>query len=293
MAAEGHLIPEPALDRDIEYRRWAIGAATLASFTVVLALMGVIFFLFWQRDAVRDITQARSEAEKAADEAAAAVKQSREAVQEAAGMAELARRSLPIIAIGLHSAISRQGWIVQDGQPARRVTQGVAAFASYGLDGYTFVIAEGSRIYMGNSEASTVEEYAVRAPVLSAAYMSDGHQLIITDDSGAVTILESMAGTVLHTFRTGMASISHANVSMDGHWLATVSRDRMIRLWRLPGTLLQKSIGVNNDVTSIAFSNDDSKLLIGFSNGISYLVDTASGRTESIFSGPVVSTQRG
>ena len=61
----------------------------------------------------------------------------------------------------------------------------------------------------------------------------------------------------------------------------------MVRLWRLPDTLLRNSIGVNNDVTSIAFSNDDAKLLVGFSNGISYLIDTASGRTESIFSGPV------
>jgi WD40 repeat protein len=117
--------------------------------------------------------------------------------------------------------------------------------------------------------------------------MSDGHQLIITDDSGAVTILESFTGTVEHIFRTGVAGISHANVSMDGHWLATVSRDRMIRLWRLPDILLQKSIGVSNDTTSIAFSNGNAKLLVGFSNGISYLIDTASGRTESIFSGPV------
>jgi WD40 repeat protein len=202
-------------------------------------------------------------------------------------MAELARRSFPMIAIGLHSAISQQGWIVQDGQPGRRVTQGVAAFAAYGLDGCTFVIAEGSRIYMGNSETSNVIEYSASAPVLSAAYMSDGHQLIITDDSGGVTILESFTGTVVHTFRTGVASISHANVSMDGHWLATVSLDRMIRLWRLPDTMLQKSIGVNNDVTSIVFSNRNAKLLVGFSNGISYLIDTASGRTESIFSGPV------
>ena len=287
MAAEGDPILEQALDRGIIYRRWAIGAAALASVTIVLALAAAIFFLLWQWDAARDIAQARSEAEKARDEAEVAVKQSREAVQEAAGMAELARRSLPIIAIGLHSAISRQGWIVQDGQPARRVTQGVAAFATYGLDGGTFVIAEGSRIYMGNSETSNVEEYSVRAPVLSAAYMSDGHQLIITDDSGGVTIFESITGTVVHTFRTGVPSISHANVSMDGHWLATVSLDRMIRLWRLPDTLLQKSIGVNNDVTSIAFSNGNAKLLVGFSNGISYLIDIASGRTESIFSGPV------
>jgi hypothetical protein len=69
---------------------------------------------------------------------------------------------------------------------------------------------------MGNSETSNVEEYPVRAPVLSAAYMSDGHRLIITDDSGGVTILESITGTVLHTFRTRVPSISHANVSMDG-----------------------------------------------------------------------------
>jgi len=116
--------------------------------------------------------------------------------------------------------------------------------------------------------------------------MSDGHQLIITDDSGGVTILESMTGRVVRTFRTGAASIRHANVSMDGHLLTTVSLDRTIRLWRLPDTLLQKSIGVNNDVTSIAFSNGNTKLLVGFSNGISYVIDIASGRTESVFSGP-------
>ena len=287
MGAEEHLIFEQALDQGKKYRRWAIGAAALASITIVLALVVTVFFLLWQRDADHDIAQARSEAERAREAAEVAVKQSREAVQKAAGMAELARRSLPIIAIGLHSAISRQGWIVQDGQPARRVTQGVAAFATYGLDGCTFVIAEGNRIYMGNSETSNVEEYSVRAPVLSAAYMSDGHQLMITDDSGGVTILESITGKVVHTFKTGVASISHANVSMDGHWLATVSRDRMIRLWRLPDTLLQKSISVNNDATSIAFSNGNAKLLVGFSNGVSYLIDTASGQTESVFSGPV------
>ena len=287
MKAEGHLIFEQALDQGKKYRRWAVGAAALASITIVLALVVTVFFLLWRRDSAHDIAQARSEAERAREAAEVAVKQSQEAVQRAAGMAEFARRSLPIIAIGLHSAISRQGWIVQDGQPARRVTQGVATFAKYGLDGCTFVLAEGSRIYMGNSETSNVEEYPVRAPVLSAAYMSDGHQLIITDDSGTVTILESITGTVVHTFKTGVASISHANVSMDGRWLATVSPDRMIRLWRLPDTKLQKSISVNNDATSIAFSHGNAKLLVGFSNGISYLIDTVSGRTESIFSGPV------
>ena len=82
MAAEGDLILEQALDRGIKYRRWAIGAAALASITIVLALVVAIFFLLWQRDAARDIAQARSEAEKARDEAEVAVKQSREAVQE-------------------------------------------------------------------------------------------------------------------------------------------------------------------------------------------------------------------
>jgi hypothetical protein len=287
MATEEHLILEEALDRGEKYRRWAIGAVALASMTIVLALVVTIFLLLGQRDADRDIAQARSEAEKARDEAEAAVKQSREADRKAAGMAELEQRSLPIIAIGLHSAISRQGWIVQDGQPTRRVTRGITAFAMYGLNGRAFVIAEGNRIYMGNSETSNVEEYLAGGPVLSAAYMSDGHQLIITDDSGGVMIVESMTGKAVHTFKTGVASISHANVSMDGHWLATVSRDQMIRLWRLPDTRLQKSISVNNDATSVAFSNGNAKLLVGFSNGISYLIDTASGQTERVFSGPV------
>ena len=160
MAAEGHPILEQALHRGLIYRRWAIGVTAV---TIVLAVAAAIFFLLWQWDSARDIAQARSEAERARDKAEAAMKQSRAAVQGAAGMAELARRSLPIIAIGLHSAISRQGWIVQDGQPTRRVTQGVATFATYGPDGCTFVVAEGSRLHIGNSETSNVEEYSVSA----------------------------------------------------------------------------------------------------------------------------------
>ena len=100
MAAEEHLILEQALHRGIIYRKWAIGATVLAA-AIVLALAAAIFFLLWQWDSSHNIAQARSGAEIARDEAEAAIKQSREAIQEAAGMAELAQRSLPIIAIGL------------------------------------------------------------------------------------------------------------------------------------------------------------------------------------------------
>ena len=87
MKAEGHLIFEQALDQGKKYRRWAVGAAALASITIVLALVVTVFFLLWRRDSAHDIAQARSEAERAREAAEVAVKQSQEAVQRAAGMA--------------------------------------------------------------------------------------------------------------------------------------------------------------------------------------------------------------
>ena len=64
MAAEAHPILEQKQGHDLKYRRWAIGAAGLASIAIALALTLAIILLLWQRDAAREIAQARSEAEK-------------------------------------------------------------------------------------------------------------------------------------------------------------------------------------------------------------------------------------
>jgi WD40 repeat protein len=251
-----------------------------------MALASASLYIVEQKGSVRAIAEATAAAEKARGVADAPEQRSQEAVRELTEKLELARRSLPLIAIGPHAAISRQGWIVQDGQPIRRVTEGVAAFAKYSPEGDAFVVAEGSRIYMGNSAASNAEVFAAETPVLSAAYMPDGHKLIVTDTGGRVTILDSFTGRATKTFKTGTPGITNANVSKDGRMLATTSQDQTVRLWRLPTTLLLKSVEVNHNVRAIAFSDDDTKLLVCLSNGISYLIEIATGRISSIFSGP-------
>src|SRR6516165_1190588 len=156
------LLLEQEQARSAKYRRLAIGATILASTSIVLALASASLYIVGQRSSVRATAEATEVAERARGVAEASEHRSQEVAKDLTDRLELARRSLPIIAIGPNAAISRQGWIVQDGQPIRRVTEGIAAFAKYSPDGDAFVVAEGSRIYMSNSAASDAEVYSAR-----------------------------------------------------------------------------------------------------------------------------------
>jgi WD40 repeat protein len=280
------LLLEQEQARSAKYRRLAIGSTIFASISIVLALASASLYILGQRSSARAIAEATAATEKARSVTDASEHRSQEVAKDLTDRLELARRSLPIIAIGPNAAISRQGWIVQDGQPIRRVTEGIAAFAKYSPDGDAFVVAEGSRIYMSNSAASNAEVYSARTSILSAAYMPDGHNLIVTDNGGEVTILDGLTGRATKTFKTGTPGITNANVSKDGKILATASQDHKVRIWGLPTPVLLKSVEVNRDVRAVAFGDNDTKLLVSLINGISYLIEIATGRIQNVFSGP-------
>jgi WD40 repeat protein len=235
---------------------------------------------------LHDIAQSKIEAQKARQSAADAIGRVRTELQSVEDAAAAARKSLPIIAVGRDTAISRQGWIVHDGRPVRQITRGPAAFAKYGPDGNAFVVAESNSIYMGDADISDDRRFSAGAPIVSAAFLPDGHRIIIVDDNGVVSILESFTGVRLAAYDTGTKGISHADVSEDGHLLVTAGVGSEITLWRFPGRVLLKSVQTNNAITSLALSTNSIKVIVGFRNGTVYLINLVTGVTEDVFYAP-------
>jgi hypothetical protein len=242
-------------------------------------------YVVWQKNTSDQLAEARAAVDTARQVQVAAEARARKALQAADEVAESMRRSLPMIALGRHWTISLQGWLVHDGKPHRRITEGTATHAVFGPDGSAFLITEGNTIYTGSADIANVMTYSSKAPVLSAAFISDGHRIIMTDEAGTVSILDALTGVLVARFNTGVESLTRADLSIDGHLLAAAA-DRRIMLWRMPGNLLLRSVEVANDIASLAFSTNGTKLLIRFQNGTSYSVNVETGRAADFFAGP-------
>jgi hypothetical protein len=245
-------------------------------------------YLTTQTKAAWQVVKANEEADKARQTADAAAIRAAKALLNEADIVDSARRSMQIIAVGRTSAITREGWVAQNGKPQRRVTQGAATIASYAADGDTFMVAEGNKIYVGHADTLDMQEYLTETPILSAAFMPDGHRVIVTDEHGTVSIVEGFTGTATAIFKTNTPGINRADVSPDGHLVAAASADKRILLWRFPGMSFLKSISVNNDILSLSFSaNNNNKLLVRFQNGASYCFNLTTGTAEDVFVGPL------
>ena len=114
-------------------------------------------------------------------------------------IAELMRRSLPIIALGQHWAISLEGWIVHDGRALRRITEGTAAYAAFGPDS-GHVLRPGA----GSQAAEILVEHHVEDPVQTVLDMPmashgvgeqfgvkrHGGQVVASFEAGAAVALD-------------------------------------------------------------------------------------------------------
>src|SRR6478752_4259333 len=88
-------------------------------------------YLVWHKSSAAQLAQARDAADGARQAQDMAEARARTAMQAADDIAESMRRSLPIIALGQHWAISLEGRIVHDGKALRRITEGTAAYAAF------------------------------------------------------------------------------------------------------------------------------------------------------------------
>lgn len=80
---------------------------------------------------------------------------------------------------------------------------------------------------------------------------------------------------------THPANVTRVAFSPDGRWLATGSADRHVRIWALPGGLLEHTLGPQSDVIgSLRFSDDGERLLaVG---GKAHVWSVASGQAIAV-----------
>ena len=86
------------------------------------------------------------------------------------------------------------------------------------------------------------------------------HRLISASDDATIRIWDPDAGKLLETVPAHRSLINAFAISPDGKWLVSVSSDKTIKLWELPGVIWKKDIATTeNSGAAIAFLVGDSK----------------------------------
>jgi len=109
--------------------KWLIILALILASIGSAAIGSWGYHVVWQKYTADQLSEARAAADTAGQLQVAAEARARTALQASDEVAESMRRSLPIIAVGRHWAISQQGWLVHDGKALRRITEGTATHA--------------------------------------------------------------------------------------------------------------------------------------------------------------------
>ncbi len=96
--------------------------------------------------------------------------------------------------------------------------------------------------------------------VESIAFAADG-QTFASSANTAAELYESATGKKLRTFESRAAGFYTVALNGDGHWLASGSKDNMVRLWdTTTGRELPALVGHTGYVTSVAFNRDGGSL---------------------------------
>jgi WD40 repeat protein len=112
-------------------------------------------------------------------------------------------------------------------------------------------------------------------------FNSYGSLLVSAGGDGAIRIWEPVAGTVIHTFRSGAHLTDGVNAvafSPDGRLLASVGGGSgEIRVWEAATGRLARTLACHCSVNAIAFSPDGELLVSAGSDGVARIWKTASG----------------
>ncbi|NOS90504.1 MAG: High-affnity carbon uptake protein Hat/HatR, partial [Cyclobacteriaceae bacterium] len=98
--------------------------------------------------------------------------------------------------------------------------------------------------------------------VLAVAFTPDGGEVVVGDQKGEVRIINN--GIPRRTLSGHTSQIEQIKFNHAGTFMATVSKDKTLRLWNMKELKEQPTVLSNNDwVWSMAFSPDDEQIMAG------------------------------
>jgi WD40 repeat protein len=120
----------------------------------------------------------------------------------------------------------------------------------------------------------------------SAAILPDGTMVAIGATDGGVTVLSTVDGSQLASFRGHEGIVHGMRFSADGRHLLTGSADKTVRLWSTDDWRHVRAFeGHANGVSSVAISEDGSRVLSASWDKTVRLWDVASGSLLRVFTG--------
>jgi WD40 repeat protein len=145
---------------------------------------------------------------------------------------------------------------------------------------------DGSANILNVANGSKVVLNGHTAPVLATAWAPTGNRLATASADATIIIWNSADGASLKQLSgaTGhRAPVSALGWSADGTMLATASQDGSVKAWQVGlgkkvlGRILLDLTGVaSQEITNIAWADDDTKLLVTSSDGSTQILDLES-----------------
>ncbi len=172
-----------------------------------------------------------------------------------------------------------------EAKPARILDahRGQAAAIAVSGDGATLLSGgwDGTLALWDANTGAERRRIAVGAPVIAAAFGVGDAQVISGTRDGELKIYRRRDGILTATIPAHDLGLTAMAVSPDKSQLATIGLDNMVRVWTLD-PFAERFAFLADPVTkplSLAFSPDDTSVVVGFLNGDVRQLDTGRGRT--------------
>jgi WD40 repeat protein/GTPase SAR1 family protein len=107
--------------------------------------------------------------------------------------------------------------------------------------------------------------------VISVAVTLDGKRALSGSRDTTLKLWDLQSGACLATFEGHQQAIREVAISSDGLLAASTSHDRMIKIWLLKTGACLQTLREDHDFHSLAFTPDNSRLLVGADNGDIYV----------------------
>jgi WD40 repeat protein len=151
--------------------------------------------------------------------------------------------------------------------------EGVLNSVAYAPDGKSLLTVQAvedkkvkfSMIKLWDLQGNLLQMIKAPSRVYSAAFSSDGKNILIGSYDGIVRLLDQR-GNLIQEYRGGEAAISSVAFSPGGNNILAGSWDNTARIWDLKGNLLQVFKGHMGDISSVAFAPDGNSILTGSSD---------------------------